>query len=107
MKKFCLLVLTLFAVLALQAQESPVSPDASQAKEKSEKPVKKLRYQTEIDLSYAYGIEDEISYLNLEWVNGVRFNRYFFAGFAGVTGIWTPSCTSTSFYYFFHHYICF
>ena len=83
MKKFCLLVLTLFAVFAMQAQEAPVSPDASQAKEKSGKPVKKIRYQTEIDLSYAYGIEDEISYLNLEWVNGVRFNRYFFAGVGG------------------------
>ncbi len=83
MKKFCLLVLALFAAFALRAQEPPVTPEAPKAKERTGKPVKKLRYQTELDLSYAYGIEDEISYLNLEWVNGVRFNRYFFAGVGG------------------------
>ena len=83
MKKFCLLVLALFAAFALRAQEPPVTPEAPKAKEHTGKPVKKLRYQTELDLSYAYGIEDEISYLNLEWVNGVRFNRYFFAGVGG------------------------
>lgn len=83
MKKFCLLVLALFSAFALRAQEPPVTPEAPKAKERTGKPVKKLRYQTELDLSYAYGIEDEISYLNLEWVNGVRFNRYFFAGVGG------------------------
>lgn len=83
MKKFCLLVLALFAAFALRAQEPPVTPEAPKTKERTGKPVKKLRYQTELDLSYAYGIEDEISYLNLEWVNGVRFNRYFFAGVGG------------------------
>lgn len=83
MKKFCLLVLALFAAFALRAQEPPVTPEAPKAKERTGKAVKKLRYQTELDLSYAYGIEDEISYLNLEWVNGVRFNRYFFAGVGG------------------------
>ncbi len=83
MKKFCLLVLALFAAFALRAQEPPVTPEAPKAEERTGKPVKKLRYQTELDLSYAYGIEDEISYLNLEWVNGVRFNRYFFAGVGG------------------------
>ena len=83
MKKFCLLVLALFAAFALRAQEPPVTSEAPKAKEHTGKPVKKLRYQTELDLSYAYGIEDEISYLNLEWVNGVRFNRYFFAGVGG------------------------
>lgn len=77
------MVLALFAAFALRAQEPPVTPEAPKAKERTGKPVKKLRYQTELDLSYAYGIEDEISYLNLEWVNGVRFNRYFFAGVGG------------------------
>lgn len=77
------MVLALFSAFALRAQEPPVTPEAPKAKERAGKPVKKLRYQTELDLSYAYGIEDEISYLNLEWVNGVRFNRYFFAGVGG------------------------
>lgn len=77
------MVLALFAAFALRAQEPPVTPEAPKAEERTGKPVKKLRYQTELDLSYAYGIEDEISYLNLEWVNGVRFNRYFFAGVGG------------------------
>lgn len=77
------MVLALFAAFALRAQEPPVTPEVPKAKERTGKPVKKLRYQTELDLSYAYGIEDEISYLNLEWVNGVRFNRYFFAGVGG------------------------
>ena len=45
--------------------------------------VKYFKYQGEVNASYSYCVDEELSNLNLEIVNGVRFSRYFFAG-AGI-----------------------
>lgn len=44
---------------------------------------KLFRYQGEVDLRYTFGLDDETHNVSLEMVNGVRFNRYLFAG-AGI-----------------------
>ncbi len=45
--------------------------------------VKTFNYQGEVDLMYSFGIDDETNNVNLEFVNGIRFSRYLFAGVGG------------------------
>ena len=42
-----------------------------------------FRYQGEVNLGYSFGMEDDSQNLNLEFVNGIRFSRSFFAGVGG------------------------